>query len=762
MKNNRRKFLTDLGKLSGVLLFSGEILDKLPAFAAGAQQGPGLTFKKKTGRVPLDFHYAPASWQTTYSYPMDGNISLIDKYGTLLIDPPGTGHTFDAFGIKVAFGLAGKNSGEYIEQKLESPETPVVTTRLKYDAVEVKITSFASRFADEGRVDNHLFEITPGDGLASGLQPAVIVTSAKKFALKNIDAPELERKQAAVITSAGDENAILCIIDGPAESESNGKEELFKLSTEKEKDKKTLKYFIRFPREKQSFEMLKAGLRQADGILADVRSFWQTLVPADRKTQLTIHPDYEPFLTASFRNILQVSELGPKKRIFHSGPTLMKDMYPAEAIFMIEALRFMGYDKEAQEGLETIWNLQDANGSFPGSAGPHSLKDTAAAVYALGRNAHLTQDYDYFNELFPDAYKAISYLQNLQVNAYNEGKTLNGKYQLLPRGTVETGIDGDRAELTNTFWTMMAIPQVVGIANKFYIPHRVEMRDLMSGLVKSFIVIKEQEMKMHPKGFKYLPMLLPDDPMMKAKDKSKRPAPQFAQYALTKALFPGLVYRADHDIVAGHLALMSNILEEDVPAGTGMLGINGVETYHAAALAQFFVWMGEPELAVRTFRGFLNHASPLYSWRGEQSLQASGQKEMFGDMPHSLAAAECILYLRNSLLLEDIDRLLLLGGLVPDDILANRPIRLSYSPTRWGRVSIALEPVDEKTWTLSYKREEFKSQYNANLERVEFPRHLTKKLQLDKIPGINYQLQGSRVYVEPNVNNWIATFRVFG
>jgi hypothetical protein len=761
MKNNRRKFLTDLGKLSGVLLFSGEILEKLPALAGG-EQDFGETFKKKNVRVPIDFRYAPASWQTTYSFPVDGNISLIDKYGVLLLDHPGTGSAIDAFGTRIAFGLSGGSAGEFIEQKLEAPEIPIITTRSKYGSVEVKITSFASRFGEEGRVDNHLFEIIPGDGLPSGRQPAIIVTSAKKVDRKNIDMPELAGKQAAFVTASGDENAILCLVDGSLELLAKGKEQIFTLSAGNETDKNTLKYFVRIPREKQSIDAVKAGLKMEAEILASVRSFWQTFVPPEKGNKLVVHSEYEPFLSASIRNILQVTEMGPKKRLFHSGPTFIKDMYPAEAVSIIEALRVMGYDKEAQEGLETIWNMQDANGAFTGSAGAHSLKDTAAAVYALARNADLTQDFDYFNEMFPDSCKAISYIQDLRYAEYSAGKTLNGKYQILPRGPVETGAEGDRAELTNTLWTIMAIRQAVAVANKFFLPGRTDMRDFMAELIQALLVISDREMKTHPQGFKYLSMLLPDDPLMKSKDKSKRPLNQFAQYALTKTLFPGLIYRSDHKIIAGHLALMNSILQEDVPAGTGMLGKDAVETYHAAALAQFYIWMGQTDQAVRIFRGFLNHASPLYGWRGEQSLLASKEKLSSGDMPHALAAAECILFLKNSLVLEELDRLRLLDGLVPEDFVENKPITMTDTPTRWGKISILLEPIDARTWRFTFKRSGFQGKYNPKLEMIEFPRRLTQKLQLDKIPDCKYQLQGSRVQVDPSQTDWVATYRIFG
>ncbi|MFI5253355.1 MAG: hypothetical protein ACHQQQ_13095 [Bacteroidota bacterium] len=757
MKNNRRKFLTDLGKLSGVLMVSGEILEKFPLMAQ--EKIFGQHFKPKPLREPLEYRFAPPSWQTTYSLADDSQISLISKTGELLLGNSGTGNDFNAFPLRVTFGMTGETGGEYVEQRLESPEIPIITTRMKYGKIEIKITSFASKWNDEGRVDNHFYEISSTESASPERKPALVITSSTKFKHLLVDDNDLTRKQASVISSDPEERAILCMIDGPVSTIAKGN--VFVLTPENIADPTVLKFFIRFPRESQTFETLKAGLNKGDEILSSSRAFWQSRMAVEHKTKMTVHPDYHGFLSASVRNIVQTTEVGPKKRIFHSGPTFFKNFYPAEAIFIIEALRFMGYDTEAQEGLETIWNMQDQNGAFFGSAGEHSFKDTAAAVYALARNADLTQDFDFFNEMFPDSLKGMLYLQQLRLDEYNKGKSLNGKNQFLPPGTITTGADGVRADMVNTLWTMMGLQAAIAVANKFLIPYRDQMRDFNKELVQSVLDFSKREMKTDPKGFKYLPMLLADDPYIRSKDKSKHPAAQFAQVGLTQAIFPGLLYPKEHVIVQGHIALMNAILQEDIPAGTGFLGANAVQTYHAPAYAQLLVWAGFPDAAVNIFRGFLNHASPLLSWRDEQTLLNVKKNELFGDMPHSLAAAQCILFLRNSLILEDRETLRLLDGLVYHDINANKPISMEYSPTKWGRVSISLEPVDVKTWTFSFKREGFKVELNPKFTRIEFPRRITQDLQLDKIVGCKYLLQGNRVIVEPTETSWVATFRNF-
>ena len=122
------------------------------------------------------------------------------------------------------------------------------------------------------------------------------------------------------------------------------------------------------------------------------------------------------------------------------------------------------------------------------------------------------------------------------------------------------------------------------------------------------------------------------------------------------------------------------------PAGCGTTA-SGTTTLHLRPM--FILWAGLSDWADRTFRGFLNHASPLYCWREEQPLQQALVGQDWGDMPHNWASAECVRYLRHMLLLEDGTSLRLLAGATSN--LEQKVFSLENSPTRFGRVSLRLE-----------------------------------------------------------------------
>ena len=137
-------------------------------------------------------------------------------------------------------------------------------------------------------------------------------------------------------------------------------------------------------------------------------------------------------------------------------------------------------------------------------------------------------------------------------------------------------------------------------------------------LRSALLAAARQEMRRHPDGFEYLPMLVNEDPQWSAPNEWDRPRPQTAQWALSHAIYPGLVFDKDDPVVQGHIRLMQACTQEEIPAETGWLPHGGVWNYNAGFVAHVYLWAGLPGWARSTFTGYLNHASPLYCWREEQ------------------------------------------------------------------------------------------------------------------------------------------------
>jgi hypothetical protein len=158
--------------------------------------------------------------------------------------------------------------------------------------------------------------------------------------------------------------------------------------------------------------------------------------------------------------------------------------------------------------------------------------------------------------------------------------------------------------------------------------------------------------------------------------------------------------------------------------------------------------------AERTFRGFLNHASPLYCWREEQPLQRALLGQDWGDMPHNWASAECVRYLRHRLVLEDGASLRLLEGFAADGMDDAKPTSLTNTPTRFGRVNLEMEPVGTRAgWRMN-----FAIDGERPPDAIELPARIGG-WRFERAEGCKYHEQNGKIMIDPAARKWSASWR---
>lgn len=130
--------------------------------------------------------------------------------------------------------------------------------------------------------------------------------------------------------------------------------------------------------------------------------------------------------------------------------------------------------------------------------------------------------------------------------------------------------------------------------------------------------------------------------------------------------------------------------------------------------------------------------------------------EYVGDMPHNWASAECILYLRNRLALEDEQALRLLAGITSLESTGRGRIALVDSPTPFDRIGMELEPLDRQGgWRLKFRRGS-----GPAPARLELPLMLGSHLQVAGITGAASQQGKNTVLVDPCVASWEAVWKI--
>ncbi len=754
--NNRREFLKESLLASGAA-FAADILVVQPGVAESL---PEVFNGEQTSirSTPVDFRYAPRVQQTAFCFPDDPNKSVSDGTGTLLYGWDNK-HDINYFPLRVSFGLNGMKPARSVEQRLEQPAIPVLTTILDWDDVTLTLTTFATNRPDEGRYDNVVMRIQGKSDKEVEIEPVLSVNSERKWNLDVEDAvARLSREEGkeVLLYARLNQSGLPAGAQQAQRLYSTFEDDALRVTLHAGRVSKTKTYeaFVRLPQPGSSGGAPR-DMEKPEECLAAARVFWKAWQAYREPVSWKLDGRDEEFLIACSRNIQQAREVGEGKLTFQVGPTCYRGLWIVDGNFILEAARYTGYDKEALEGLRTTWSKQQPNGQILAGGGAEHWKDTAIALFTLQRQCELSQDWSLAHELESQVVHAIDFIDSLRSRARAEGSVL-GHYGLLAKGFADGGISGPCEELTNTVWTLAGLKAIHKCGVKSGIGTFAKADRIYQELYAAFTNAARQEMRVYPEGqFSFLPMLLKEDPAWAVPDEWDRPRLQSAQWALSHAIFPGQIFEPTDPIVRGHAELMRAVTQEDIPAETGWIHHGGMWNYNAAFVAEVYLWMGLKEDARRTFRGFLNHASPQYCWREEQPLQESHVSAYIGDMPHNWASAECIRYLRHMLALEDGESLRLLEGVAEEDLGAQAGVQLKGTPTRFGRIDLALEPLDGKSgWRLEYRRTGGEAP-----GRVTLPARLGATMEFSKLEGTPVRREGQSIVVNPVAQTWQAVWK---
>ncbi|MGO8735975.1 MAG: hypothetical protein ACLQVM_24635 [Terriglobia bacterium] len=750
-ESTRRKFLRNVSLGLGTASMAGpaSFLSKARGLAPIESEAGNSLPDIENLSAAIDFRFSPLSRQTAYCFPDDHHKSLIGEHGDLRYGHPGQGAGTKYFPEVVEFSLLGMEANEVRGQRLEAPGVPIIHTRIDRPEALLQLTTFATQRAGEGRVDNVILEVEPRTLHTLHAVPVMVLSTKREI--------KLQKSAGITLLRLDNESGPpFLLADVPlARHEDGVVYQSYVLETGIVAEGEPSRCFLRFPQEGQEIDNLKVGLETPDRLLTEARQFWQNWKPFEGKVSWQLPGRHGEFLVACARNLQQAREEKGGRITFQVGPTCYRGLWVVDGNFILEAARYLGYDKEAQEGLEATWRFQDAEGGVFAGGGREHWKDTGIAMFTLARQAELSQDWGYFREMQPNVLRAVKFLVSLRDKARSDG-SMNGHYGLLAPGFGDGGLGGIRSEFTNTLWVLAGLKAVTEAADQLALPDFGGAKQFYNELRASFFAAAGQEMRRHPQGFDYLPMLVKEDSQWATAEEWDRPRPQIAQWALSHAIYPGLVFEKDDPIVKGHVQLMQSCTQEDIPAETGWLPHGGVWNYNAGFVAHVYLWAGIPDWARLTFTGFLNHATPLYCWREEQPIRGSLTADYVGDMPHNWASAECILYLRHLLALEDGLALRLLAGVGDLELADGEPLSLAQSPTRFGRIDMYLEPLDRhQGWRMKFQRGS-----GPTPAKVLIPETLASRFRFAEIQGAQARREGNTVSVAPSAAAWQAVWRI--
>ncbi len=378
--------------------------------------------------------------------------------GELRYGHPGTNISIDAFSSIVRFSVGGMEPDRVVRQELEAPGVPIVHTWIERPSLQLELIAFATNRPDEGRVDNVMVQLRNRGGEEIHAAPLVRVETRGR-----LEAVPLAGGGTTRVI--GEEGECYLVADRPLTAFTAFAGYALAAPALLCRPDAPVRLLFRFPQERQAADRVVKGLGEPDALLAEARAYWSAWKPFGGDVRWKLPGRQQEFLTACARNILEAREVKNGRKTFQVGPTCYRGLWIVDGNFILESARYLGYDAEAQQGLEATWSHQLPDGGVFAAAPGEHWKDTAIAMFTMVRQAELSGDWTYFRSMIPNVLRAADFLRRVRDRGRTENSA-NGQYGLLARGFGDGGLGGLRSEFTNTVWTLAGLRAVLNAAER--------------------------------------------------------------------------------------------------------------------------------------------------------------------------------------------------------------------------------------------------------------------------------------------------------
>lgn len=293
----------------------------------------------------------------------------------------------------------------------------------------------------------------------------------------------------------------------------------------------------------------------------------------------------------------------------------------------------------------------------------------------------LTDDRNYLADLYPRMAASSRWQERQRARTRSAGAERPLTYGLMPRGFGDCGVkDGDDLYgqfIPHNIWAVYAdkmsweTAQILGKtadAAELKRIYETARQDLLAAIERGAI----QE-----KGYRWIPGT-------PGKTTGSR-------WGVLNIAFPCGLLAPDHELVTGTLRYIeSNMSPGGIPVNTGWLTDGMWVAITLDNVAEVQLQRGNGDAAARYLYATLNHATPLYTWCEERG-QEPGTTKCTGDRQHLWTPVAVVRALRDMLVMERGDGLVLTLGTEREWLASGKPVGIADAPTHHGRVSYQVQ-----------------------------------------------------------------------
>ena len=349
------------------------------------------------------------------------------------------------------------------------------------------------------------------------------------------------------------------------------------------------------------------------------------------------------------------------------GPFTYHHFWFRDAAYLVNALDKMGYHAEAKQVLTTYPQRQRQDGFFISQEGEWDAN--GQAIWTLVEHYKLTGDREFLERVYPSIAKGVEWIELKRRKTKGEPSL---HYGLLPPGFSAEHLGPNDYFYWDDFWGAAGEREAAYAAQEL---GREEderrFKEAFDGFWRDIeaSLAKVSERLGRP--------LIPASPYRRM---------DAGAIGSVVALYPLRLLAPHDERLTNTIAALK---EKSFVEGVFFHHIDHAAfgTYLNMHIAQCHVFQRSQE-AWPIVRWLLAHATPTYTWpEGINPLTRGGG---MGDGHHGWAVADWLLLVRNLLLFEEGDRLVLTPALPPEWLVEGNVVRAEDVPTYFGRVSFGL------------------------------------------------------------------------
>ena len=403
----------------------------------------------------------------------------------------------------------------------------------------------------------------------------------------------------------------------------------------------------------------------ADELRAATISTWREKLARGMRVQL---PDEK--LTSAFDANKAFLLLLHDGQSITPGPFTYHQFWFRDAAYLLHALDKLGYHDESRQVIERFARRLQKDGYLRATEG--EWDSNGAAIWTMVENARLTGDKNILSGNYWSILRMASWINSKRRQTQDNRRQRNPHSGLLPPGPSAEHLGPSDYFYWDDFWGLAGLRDAAQAAD--WLGQTEDAKKLRTNY-DAFRADVDASLAAATSRLGRAAM--PASPYRRL---------DAGMIANLVALYPLRLFEPHDPRIAYTIAALKQFAwMED--AYFNHVGHSAFGTYLSLHVAQCLLFQRDAE-AWKIIAWVLRHASPTYTWaEGIHPITRGGA---MGDGHHGWALADFLLAVRNALLFEEADHLVITPALPPDWTFETSVIKVQDAPTYFGKVSYTI------------------------------------------------------------------------